>query len=169
MFTKSTAIVVVFAILNAALYLHSDSVPIRDVFASITAFALVVITAGSRIHRQVNFVKSNDFKKYFPIVSVSELITFLIVPWVLLIIFRGTDSWQSVISPHLYSIQTQVGLEQILVSRKRHGASFRFIVASNIYRGIALATGISRYMAIRNALIASSATYARRDGRRQRY
>ena len=157
MFTKSTAIVVVFAILNAALYLHSDAVPLRDVFASITAFALVVITADSRIHRQVNFVKSNDFKKYFPIVSVSELITFLIVPWVLLIIFRGTDSWQSVISPHLYSIQTQVGLEQILVSRKRHGASFRFIVASNIYRGIALATGISRYMAIRNELIASSA------------
>ena len=148
-----SSILLLFIALNVALYLLTlpvHAIPIQHVIASIVAFVLVVITANSRIHRQVTLEKSKSFKKYFPIFTLSELITFLVIPWVsILLAFHGKDNWEEVsciFSPHLYIIQTQIGLESILISDKRHGALFRFILISNVYRGFGIASSVIEYI-----------------------
>ena len=60
-------------------------------------------------------------------------------------------------SSHLFVVQNQVGLESVLTSHKRHGALFYFIVVSNIYRAVALATGIIRYINLRGELLPHAA------------
>jgi NAD(P)-dependent dehydrogenase (short-subunit alcohol dehydrogenase family) len=98
--------------------------------------------------------KSTYFKIFFPILSLAELTTFIVVPWILL--FTQTSNEESsfemayFIASHLFIVQTQICLEPILMSDDRRGATFRFIVVTNIYRGIGLATLIIRYLEVRS-------------------
>ena len=154
---KRISTTIVFACLNAALYLITNSaitkaVPTRDITASFIAFLLVLATVRTRIHRQITLEKNASFKRYFPMLSLSELVMFLIIPWALVLSKRSTNvPW--LVSSHLFVVQSQVGIESILTAHKRHGALFCFIVVSNIYRAVALATGIVRYINLRGELL----------------
>ena len=158
------SITVFFGCLNLIIYRRSVSdheIPLHFVIASILALVLVLITANTRIHRQVLLEKNASFKKYFSFLTMAESIAFLVISYVPFFLdLSGTSKgvWRKVvyvIIPHLYTIQVQVGLESILMSNKRHGALFRFIVATNAYRGIAMTTCIRRYVQMRTDLIAS--------------
>ena len=164
--TSSNAFVAVFVGLNAALYLHTRAaraIPSHVVISSIIALILCILVATFRhdVYPQSTLEKSVSFKKYVPILLLSECSIFLVIPWVLLVTFRGTPAWRvlvPVLSSHLYIIQTQIGLESIFMSRKRHGALFLFIVISNFYRGVAVVNWITNFIDMRKGLLSDTSS-----------
>lgn len=84
--------------------------------------------------------------------TLAEFTMFLVIPWAILLVSvydKHQDGWTRVarmISPHLYVVQTQIGLESLLMSGKRHGALFGLIFMTNLYRGLTIAVGTIHYI-----------------------
>lgn len=160
--TSSYLQLLVFGGLNAALWCMmrgQQAVPTRDVAMSLIACLLVAAALQILPQRRAILNKTTYFKKILNLLSLSELITFLIIPWALLITFRGEKGvFAYVLASHLYIVQTQVALEYIFVAQDRRGASFWYIVVTNVYRGVGIGTWIWRYMEIRDGLPSDTMT-----------
>lgn len=158
---KSYCVAILFATLNCGLYFFDCGIPLHDVIASIAAAFIVIFVVRSPIKRRVTLEKNDSFKRFFPMLTLAEFTVFLAIPWAVLLFSyfgKAQDGWKKVaciISPHLYVVQAQIGLESVLMSSKRHGALFGLIATTNLFRGLAIAAGTIQYIAKRSELIIS--------------
>lgn len=163
----------IFVGLDAALWwwrmgghkVRVPAVPTRDAaFGGVATLAVALAwLIGPPSESRVDLVKTVLYKRLAHVMSLAELVVFLVVPWALTLWFRDSnnDAVGYVLASHLFIVQVQIALEPVLVAIDWPSALFWYIAATNAYRGVGIATAIARYLEVRVDVVGANPPIAR--------
>lgn len=153
---QGTLIFLIFHLLNAVLWtLHASAIPRRDLIAAVVGLlSLVVATSTTTTTRkQAKLERTKRFTKYFQILSVSEVVVLVLIPWIVIVkearsnISDGQVHLAAhLLAPHLFVFQEQIALESVITMQSIHRPMllFQYTCLANMYRGIPLAIWVWR-------------------------
>jgi len=146
--------------------LFPNAVPKRDLVAAAVGTALIIFVRASKYEEGqarltvTTLERTKLYSIFLQVLSLNEVVATLIIPWFMLIREAlssarddGNGSSSSaamayLLAPHLFVFQQQIGLEGVIMRLKdesrRTLGMFRYTCVANTYRGLAIATWVSR-------------------------
>ena len=142
-----------FHLLNVVLWsLHPSDVPRRDLVVSFVGLVGLFIVTRTKTTTQepLQLERTKQFTKLFFVLSMSEVIVTIVLPWALIVqqaLSPSSTLAGHVLVPHLFVFQEQIALEAAITTtsrRRQHVLMFQYTCGANLYRGTALATSLGR-------------------------
>lgn len=154
--SKFALVFLTFNFLNLLLVkVCPNTIPPRDIAVAVVAAAVLIAIVFRNVYRHdVKLQQTARFVTLLKILSSCEVVGTIVLPWIAIIreLLRGDGNVEvyGMLAPHLFVFQAQIALESILMLMKRERADllFRYTVAANCYRGLAIAQWIMQMFSL---------------------